>query len=218
MKKLFIAAILLPGLIACGEAENKTGNGDSMNTVAGNDNTDKDSIPVQIPDSAAAMQAWMTFMTPGEMHNMLAKDDGTWNEEISMWMAPGAPPQTMKASCTNKMILGGRYQQATHKGNMMGMPFEGISTVGYDNGKKKFVMSWADNMGTGLMNMEGDYDAAGKVIRLKGTQTDPITGKPMNVRQDVTYKADGSQLVEMYGSQVAGAPEYKVMEIKVTKK
>ena len=58
----------------------------------------------------AASKAWMAYMTPGEMHQMLAKDDGEWNEEITMWMAPGAPPSKSTATAVNKMIMGGRYQ------------------------------------------------------------------------------------------------------------
>ncbi|MBK9333372.1 MAG: DUF1579 family protein [Ignavibacteria bacterium] len=29
--------------------------------------------------------------------------------------------------------MGGRYQQGKHTGDMMGMPFEGMSLLGYDN-------------------------------------------------------------------------------------
>ena len=71
-----------------------------------------------------------------DVHKEMAKWDGEWNEEIHMWMAPGAPPQKMQATCVNKMILGGRYQESKHTGNFMGMPFEGISTTGYDNAEK----------------------------------------------------------------------------------
>jgi hypothetical protein len=38
----------------------------------------------------AAMKAWQNYMTPGDIHKMLAASDGTWNEDITMWMAPGA--------------------------------------------------------------------------------------------------------------------------------
>lgn len=34
------------------------------------------------------------------------------------------------------MIFGGRYQLSNYKGNFMGMPFEGMSIMGYDNAKK----------------------------------------------------------------------------------
>ncbi len=48
-----------------------------------------------------------------------------------------------------EMILGGRYQQSTHKSMMMGMPTEGISLMGYDNATDEFTAIWIDNIGTG---------------------------------------------------------------------
>ena len=29
----------------------------------------------------AEMKAWQTYMTPGEVHKMIARSDGEWNEE-----------------------------------------------------------------------------------------------------------------------------------------
>src|SRR5688572_6823100 len=89
--------------------------------------------------SQEEMKAWENYMKPGEVHKMLAKWDGKWKEDISMWMQPGAAPTKSTSSCVNKMILGGRYQESRHTGTMMGMPFEGISTLGWDNAKKMLV-------------------------------------------------------------------------------
>src|SRR5439155_15195063 len=81
--------------------------------------------------SQEQMQKFMDYMTPGAMHQMLAKSDGSWNEEITMWETPDAPPQKMTASVENKMILGGRYQESVSTGSFNNMPFEGHSLVGY---------------------------------------------------------------------------------------
>ena len=89
-------------------------------------------------DQDAAMKAWQAYMTPGDIHKMIAKDDGEWNEEITLWMVPGSPPTKSTATAVNKMIMGGRYQESKHVGNFMGMPFEGYSLLGYDNAKKNF--------------------------------------------------------------------------------
>ena len=37
------------------------------------------------------MQKMMDAATPGDMHKMLASFDGTWDGQMTMWMAPGAP-------------------------------------------------------------------------------------------------------------------------------
>lgn len=163
-----------------------------------------------------AMKAWQAYMTPGEPHKMLAKSNGLWNEEVTSWMAPGAAPEKSKATAENKMIMNGLYQQSMHKGTMMGMPFEGISTVGYDNAKKMYVSSWVDNMGSGIMNMEGVWDNASKSITFKGTCTDPMTSKSMNVREVFKVIDDNTQMMEMYMPGPDGK-EFKTMEIKFTR-
>ena len=127
--------------------------------------------PAQEP--TAEEKAWMAYMTPGPAHKMLADADGEWTEEMTIWMAPGAEPMKNTAACVNKMILGGRYQESRHSGNFMGMPFEGVSTVAYDNAMKKYLSTWIDNMGTGLMYMEGVYDEATKAVHFKGKMVDP---------------------------------------------
>jgi Protein of unknown function (DUF1579) len=165
---------------------------------------------------ANAMKAWQDYMTPGDVHKMLASFDGEWNEDITMWMDPKAPPQKSTSTCTNKMILGGRYQESKHTGNMMGMPFEGIGTLAWDNSKKMFVSTWVDNMGTGIMYMEGNWDANKKTMELRGKQTDPTTGKDMKVREVMKIVDDKTQMMEMY--MEAGGKEYKSMEIKFTRK
>jgi hypothetical protein len=155
-------------------------------------------------------------MTPGTFHQMIAKDDGEWTEEITMWMAPGAPPTTSTATAENKMIMGGRYQQSIHKGNFEGMPFEGMSILGYDNLKKVFVNSWIDNMGTGIMFMEGKWDPATRSINFKGKISDPISGKEQPVREVFKIIDDNNQLMTMYNTM--NGKEYKSLEIKFKRK
>ncbi len=95
------------------------------------------------------------------------------------------------------------------------MPFEGISTLGYDNAKKVFMNTWVDNMGTGIMQMQGTWDAATKTINLAGTSVDPTTGKDMNVRETFTVVDNNTQMMNMYMTQ--NGKEYKSMEIKFTR-
>src|SRR5438067_8307546 len=90
----------------------------------------------QAPDSAAMMKNWMEYMTPGKEHKMMASWNGTWAEDVTLWMTPGAPPSKNKSTAVNKMLLGGRYQQSNHKGSFNGMPFEGVSTLAFDKAKK----------------------------------------------------------------------------------
>lgn len=160
-------------------------------------------------------KAWMAFMTPGDMHQKVAQSVGTWKAEIKTWMGPGSEPTTSIATARGEMILGGRYLQSTYTGEFMGMPFEGASLTGYDNGRKVFVSTFVDNMGTGVMITEGKWNAAKNAIEMKGKQTDPITGKELKVRETLTFNSDGTQLLEMWTEHKG--KEFKGMEIRYTK-
>lgn len=170
-------------------------------------------------DSATATKAWMDYATPGEMQKMMAKSDGTWSGENTMWMENDGKPMMSKSEATNKMIFDGRYQVSEHKGDFMGMPFEGMSIVGYDNSKKKFVSTWIDNMGTGIMHGEGDWNPSTKSIEFKGKMTDPSRpGKDCNFREVFTFIDDNTQKMEMYGPDSKTGKEYKTMEIVYKRK
>jgi hypothetical protein len=175
--------------------------------------------PAPMPDSATMMKNWMDYSTPGEMHKMMASWNGNWDGEVTMWEHAGGAPMTSKAKTVNKMIMGGRYQMASHSGNMMGMPFEGQSTMGYDNAKKEFISTWVDNMGTGIMVVTGTWDAANKTINLKGKMVNPGAGdgRDINIREVFKVVDDNTQIMEMYCDGMDGK-EFKNMEIKYTRK
>lgn len=167
-------------------------------------------------DSAAMQKAWMENMTPGPVHQMIAKSNGQWKVETSVWMAPGQEPVKGSGTCTNTMILGGRYQQSMNKGEMMGMQFEGMNLLGYDNTEKMFTSTWIDNMGTGTMTVKGTWDEATKSINFKGSMMDPMTGKNTNIKEIFTIVDDNNQTLQMF---VVGddGKENKTMEIKYTR-
>lgn len=166
--------------------------------------------------SQEEMQKWMAYMTPGAMHQMLAKSNGTWNEEMTMYSTPSAPPQKLMATCEYKMIMGGRYLEANHTGTFNNMPFQGNNIIGYDNNKKVFQSMWIDNMGTGITYMEGTYDSATKMVTLTGKMMDAMSGKEEDVKQTWKFVDDNTLMVEMY--KVTDGKEFKMMEIKLTRK
>lgn len=176
---------------------------------------EKEWIPI---DSAMMDKAWQESMAVGEPHKMLAKSNGTWDGEVTMWFAPGAPPMTSKSTTVNSMVMGGRYQQSKHTGDMMGAPFEGMSTTAYDNAAKEYVSTWIDNMGTGIMIMKGQWDDATKSMNMSGKMMNPANGLECNMREVFKFVDDDHQVLEMYGPDPATGKEYKNMEIKYTRK
>lgn len=156
-------------------------------------------------------------MTPTAPHQMMASWNGTWTGEVTMWMDPSAPPSKSTMTAENKMIMGGRYQQAVNKGDFNGMPFEGMSTLAYDNHKKTFISTWVDNMGTGIMVLEGPWEESSRTMTLKGRMVDPSSSKEMEVKETFRIVDNDHQLMEMFHVGPDGK-EFKTMEIKYTRK
>lgn len=156
-------------------------------------------------------KAWMEYATPGTMHDWMAKNNGTWESEMKMWMNPDSPAINTTGKTVFKTVMGGRYQEGVHTGNSMGMPFEGLSIMAYDNAKKVFISTWIDNMGTGIMTMEGTYDSTSKTLTMKGKMVDPVTGKDNDVREITTFVDDNTQKLEMYCTM--HGKEMKAMEM-----
>lgn len=210
MKRITITLCAAVLLFACNDDKN------GETKVASANTTDSTATP-PMPDSATMMKNWQAYMTPGQPHQMIASWNGTWNGDVSMWMAPGAPPSKSTSTTINKMALGGRYQISEHKGSFDGKPFEGMSTLAYDNAKKMFISTWIDNMGTGIMVVQGPWNEATKSMDLKGKMTDPNTGNDIDVRETFKVVDDNTQVMEMYCSGADGK-EFKTMEIKYTRK
>ena len=219
MKKIFTACSAIVLLIACNSSETKDNKTDSPSTATTAAPEMKKEEAWVVVDSATQMKAMMAYGTPGDMQKMMASWSGAWNADMTMWDHEGAPAQKMMGAAVNSMVLGGRYQSSKHTGNMMGMPFEGMSLMGYDNALKKFVSSWVDNWGTGIMMMSGPWDEATKTLTLTGSMPDIVRpGKECMMREVFTVVDDNTQHMEMYGPDQKTGKEFKIMEMKMTRK
>jgi hypothetical protein len=103
----------------------------------------------------AMMAMWQAAATPSAGHARLMPMVGTWRATTTFTMAPGGPPQVSGGTSVHRLVLGGRYLEQVYKGTAMAMPFEGIGYTGYDNVQKRYVGTWMDSFGTGLMNSVG---------------------------------------------------------------
>jgi hypothetical protein len=151
---------------------------------------------------------------PGEMHNLLAAEAGTWKEEFIIYPDKNSSPLYGSASCIISMIHGNRYQQAVHSGKLGNQEFTGTGMVGYDNVSRQFVSTWVDNTGTSTLITYGQYDREKGVIVFTGTMPDPVTGKTLQVREDYYLVDDNTRRMEMF---IIGPEEeeFKSMEINM---
>lgn len=213
MKRITLTLCLASFLFAC----NSDKKGGDTKTTTDSSGTDAIKVSQPMPDSATMMKNWQDYMTPGDMHKMMAKWDGNWENEVTVWMYPGAPPEISKSNTVNKMILNGLYQESTNTGTMMGMPFNGKGTLAYDNQEKQFISTWIDNMGSGVMVTKGPWDEATKTCTLTGRMVDPGLRTYSDVRETFKVIDDNTQELEMFVKGADGK-EMKTMNIKYKRK
>ena len=170
----------------------------------------------QQQEMSAEQKAWNEFMTPGDMHKMLGETVGEWKIASKWWMYPDAEPEVSTGSAETTMIMGGRYQKSMHEGSSMGMPFEGMSIMGYDKAKDEFVAFWIDNMGTGFSLATGKYDEEKKALVMNGVMSDPVTKNDLKFKMVTTHKSKDESVMEMFMMQ--DDKEFKSMEMVFTRR
>jgi hypothetical protein len=198
-----VTAITLP-LVAQESKESKEG--------AGKPETKK-------PGEAEMMAMMMEMAKPGENHKQLQEMVGTWSYSVKWWMSPDAPPSIASGTTVSRSVMGGRYVISEHTGKMqmpgpegkaMDVEFKGMAVEGYDNAKKKFVASWIDNMGTGIMNSEGTYDPAAKTLTYLA-EYELMPGMKTRMRQVIKITDKDHHTMEFFEDR--GGKEVRTMEI-----
>jgi hypothetical protein len=178
------------------------------------------------PNDAEMMKQMMELAKLNDNHKLLASLDGIWTYTVKMWMNgdPSSKPDVSKGMATRRSIMGGRYVVMDVKGKMdmpgqdgkmMTAQFQGRGTEGYDNVKKKFVSTWVDNMGTGIMMAEGTYDDASKSFTYTG-EYEPMPGMKQKMREVVKMDDKDHMTLEWY--ETRGSQEVKTMEIDYTRR
>lgn len=177
-----------------------------------------DAPPQMSAEQKAMMDKMTKAATPGSQHAMLSKMAGEWTCSVKLQMDPSQPPQASQSTATITGLMDGRYIQEVDSGMMNGMPFTGMGLYGFDNVSGKYVSSWIDNMGTGIMTSVGAADASGKVITWMGTMNDAVTGKPATARMVTTIADDDHHTFEMFSTPPGAKKEMKVMTIEYARK
>lgn len=201
-----IAVIAL--LSSCKEAEDK-----AIEPYLRVHPLDLATAPMSPLDSTISKKVWEAYKTPGDVHQMLAADTGTWHEEMTIWTGPkDVSPQKFSLVAESTMILGGRFQQIRHTGKVMGTDFEGIATTGFDNSMGELVATWMDNFGTGIKSVRGTFKGDPKFFTLRGEMIDPITKAKKTIRENFTFIDSDTRKFELFETDDYNN-EYKSMEI-----
>ena len=176
------------------------------------------------PDDAEMMAKMMELSKLNDNHKLLGTLAGTWTNTVKMWMDPKGNPTESKGTAVRKAIMGGRYYVCDFTGQMempgadgkpKKMEFKGLSLEGYDNVKQKFVSTWVDIMGTGIVMTEGTYDAGSKTFTYTGS-FEAMPGMTMKLRETLKIVDANHHTFEYFEDR--GQGEMKSLEISYTRK
>ncbi len=174
-------------------------------------------MPGMSEQEAAMMQEWMKLAAPSDAHKKLEPLVGKWNHTSKVWMSgPGSTPMESSGTTERKWILGGRFLMEEHKGQMMGMPHEGLGLNGYDNFRNMYTSTWCDNMGTTILTMKGMADPAGKTFTFYGEMDEPgmkVTGRTVKyVTRIIDNDKNVFEIIDLHAGD-----NYKVVEVTYTR-
>jgi len=119
----------------------------------------------QITITFATAQEMPEFPQPVEQHQWLHRLVGEWDTKVHI-TPEGMDPMDSEGTATTRPI-GGFWIQTDNRGEFVGMPFNGVMTLGFDTEKEKYVGTWVDSMGGYLWQYEGTLDESQRKLTLK---------------------------------------------------
>ncbi len=103
---------------------------------------------------------------PARNHEWLKQLVGEWDIQFKMYVQPGQPPAEA-AGTDSVRTLGEHWVIAETRTTMMGAPYRGILSLGYNSLKKQFNGTWMDSFGGQLWVYKGTLNDAGDTLTLE---------------------------------------------------
>lgn len=166
-------------------------------------------------DLEAMEKAWADFAKLAPEHKHFKDVVGEWNVETKETWPGMQKPIVSRGKATFRLMLGGRFLQQRYEPEHEGQKFRGFGIHGYDKAKKKYVSVWLDNMSTGIMVSEGEYDEEADQLVQVGESESPL-GK-MRLRTVMKAIDDNGFTMSFYVA-MPDKKEHKGMVITYTRK
>ncbi len=160
-------------------------------------------------------QAWIDAAKLTQNHELLKQFLGVWSCDVTSYM-PGGQTANSKGIMTCLKTFEGRFVTSTYSGQMMGQPFQGVSTMGFNSVKNQFESTWIDNMSTGIMFETGKCDSSGKTFTFTGKFDDPMSGQTKLSKSVYTFQNADTYTLDMFETE-SGGNETKMMSITFTR-
>ncbi len=170
-------------------------------------------------DSDGGMARWMQTCKAGPAHERLKELLGNYDIVTRISMGQSQPPMELEGSAEFSWLAEGKWLQMKWAGMMMnGKPGTGLTLLGYDNFKERYVTTMVDSMQTCMNSASGHFDSSGDNLILWGTIDEPATPEQDKMVKYV-YRGFGKDafVFEVHDMMI-GESNTKVIEIAFTRK
>jgi len=170
------------------------------------------------PDPAAAQTELMAKITEAQPRiERLKSFVGQWKVEQKMYIAgPDAPP--IELTGTEKVTMLGEYWLLSEfESEMMGQPYHGRATVGYDVVKGHYVMYWVDTMAPYGMFFNGTYDEETGTFSYEYETKDIWAGTGLDTVFTITQRPQDDGILEWRMTSNSALGEMLIMEATYTR-
>jgi hypothetical protein len=169
-------------------------------------------------DADGGMARWMQSMQPSAAHQRLKELLGSYEITMRMSMGPGQPPMESKGTDEITWFAEGKWLQSNWAIDMMGQPTKGLSILGYDNFKERYVWTKVDSLQTTIQNAFGHFDQSGDDLILWGTIDEPMTPE-QDKQVKYVYRGFGKDkfTLEVHDMMI-GESNTKVLEFEYRRK
>ncbi len=171
--------------------------------------------PAKAPSAEEVMKQMAAAGQPGPEHKRLEPFVGTGETTTNMFMVPSAQPLEMQATVEWEWIMGGRFVQEKVRGTAE-KPYEALGLMGYDRAKQKYTNVYLCGMAGMMFYAESTCDEAGKVFTSVSEQQCPLTGGPIQCRDEIVIESPNRIVVRSY--HTTDGKESLAMEMIQTRK
>jgi hypothetical protein len=149
---------------------------------------------------------------PQAMQDVLNRYVGTWDVTVRT-LEPGKTDdgaEENRGRVESLAVLGGRAIQMTAMGEARAGEkpedgYQGMGMLSYNSVARRFESVWADNMGTGIVFMSGQFDEATKTMTMRGDRVDAKSGTTVMTREVTRWLSDTEYTSELFETATDGS-------------
>ncbi|MFG0334187.1 MAG: DUF1579 family protein [Maioricimonas sp. JB049] len=136
---------------------------------------------------------------PEEAHKVLARDAGTWDCTLRMYLqGPDQPPTEYKGKEVNRLVNGDLHLRTRFTAKLGDRRFEGHGLMGYDPRSEKYIGTWVDNFNVIPSNYSGTFDEESKTLTIYSTSVDLNSGAEFKQKQVTVWEDDSHKDFTIY--------------------